>query len=475
MNARQVDKALRQPSAAQPLADGRAPAREEQMTDSSAANKGAATKGSSLFKVALTAGAGATIEWYDFFVYGTAAALVFPKIFFAADLPPLVAQLAAFSTFAVGFIARPFGGIVFGHFGDLFGRKKALLVALLTMGLATTAIGFLPTYASVGVFSPLLLLALRFVQGIAVGGQWGGAALMAIESAPPGRGGFYGSFVQMGVPLGVVLSNIVFFFVVAAFPQNAFETWAWRVPFILSIALVFVGLYIQTRLEESVAFEQAARTQDFTRKEKRKSPVLQVLTRHPRKIVLAGGAFIASNTCFYAAITYAVSYGDSVLHLSRSAMLASVVAASVVMVPGLLFFGALSDRWGRSTLFMAGAALTGLWSFAFFPLLETLSYLAVLVALIVELLCLSVMYGPQAALFAELFPVEVRYSGASLGYQLGAVIGGGFAPIIATALFAKYASTLPISIFLFGVCFISLTCTYFLTRDAKSSSARRGS
>lgn len=434
-----------------------------------------AGNGASLFKVALTAGAGATIEWYDFFVYGTAAALVFPKIFFAADLPPLVAQLAAFSTFAVGFVARPFGGVVFGHFGDLFGRKRALLVALLSMGLATTAIGFLPTYQDAGFVSPLLLLALRFIQGIAVGGQWGGAALMAIESAPQGRSGYYGSFVQIGVPLGVVLSNMVFFLMVTAFPRDTFDAWGWRVPFILSIALVFVGIYIQTRLEESVEFEKATRSQASAPEGRRKSPVLQVLIHHPRKIVLAGGAFIASNTCFYAAITYAVSYGDTVLHLSRGALLACVVAASVVMVPGLLFFGALSDRWGRSTLFMAGAALTGLWSFAFFPLLETLSYPAVLAALTVELVCLSVMYGPQAALFAELFPVEVRYSGASLGYQLGAVIGGGCAPIVATALFAKYASTLPISVFLFGVCFISLTCTYFLTRAVKPSSTSLGS
>lgn len=419
----------------------------------------------SLFKVALTAGAGATIEWYDFFVYGTAAALVFPKIFFPADLPPLVAQLAAFSTFAVGFIARPFGGVVFGHFGDLLGRKKALLTALLTMGIATTLIGFLPTYAVAGVFSPLLLVLLRFVQGIAVGGQWGGAALMAIESAPDGKRGFFGSFVQIGVPLGVVLANVVFFLVIAVSPPGALESWGWRIPFILSIALVFIGIYIQTRLEESVEFEQA--TKDAEPAQKQRSPILQVLSHHPKKIVLAGGAFIASNTCFYAAITYAVAYGDSVLHLPRNVMLACVVAASVVMVPSLLFFGSLSDRWGRRGLFMAGAALTGLWSFAFFPLLETLSYPMVLLALTVELVCLSVMYGPQAALFAELFPVEVRYSGASLGYQLGAVIGGGFAPIVATALFAEYGSTFPISLFLFGVCMISLICTYFLTRDAR--------
>lgn len=430
--------------------------------------------GQSLFKVALTAGAGATIEWYDFFVYGTAAALIFPKVFFPSDLPPLIAQLAAFSTFAVGFVARPFGGMVFGHFGDLLGRKRALLTALLTMGLATTAIGLLPTYAAVGVLSPVLLVLLRFVQGIAVGGQWGGAALMAIESAPPGKGGFYGSFVQMGVPLGVVLANLVFYVVVAALPRAALEAWGWRIPFLLSVALVFIGVYIQRRLEESVEFARAAEAHGDPPSSKKPSPLLQALAEHPRKILLAGGAFIASNTCFYVAITYAVSYGDSVLHLPRSVMLACVVVASVFMVPALLVFGSLSDRWGRKNLFMAGAALTGLWSFAFFPLLQTLSHPAIAVALTVELLCLSVMYGPQAALFAELFPVEVRYSGASLGYQLGAVIGGGFAPIVATALYARYASTWPIAVFLFLVCCVSLLCTYFLTRDVRASANSKG-
>lgn len=421
----------------------------------------------SLFKVALTAGAGATIEWYDFFVYGTAAALVFPKVFFPSDLPPLVAQLAAFSTFAVGFLARPFGGMVFGHFGDLLGRKRALLTALLTMGLATTAIGLLPTYAAVGVLSPLLLILLRFIQGIAVGGQWGGAALMAIESAPAGKSGFFGSFVQMGVPLGVVLANLVFYICVAALPPAAFEAWGWRVPFILSVGLVFVGVYIQKRLEESVEFARAAEAQGEASVEKKPSPLLRVLREHPRTVLLAGGAFIASNTGFYLAITYAVSYGDTVLHLPRNVLLGCVVAASVVMAPALLVFGSLSDRWGRKTLFMAGAALTGLWSLAFFPLLQTLSYPAILIALTGQLLCLSVMYGPQAALFAELFPVEIRYSGASLGYQLGAVIGGGFAPIIATALYAQHASTWPIAAFLFLVCCISLACTYLLTREAR--------
>ncbi len=428
-----------------------------------------------LFKVALTAGAGATVEWYDFFIYGTAAALVFPKIFFPADMPPLIAQIAAFSTFAVGFLARPFGGVVFGHFGDSVGRKKALLTALMIMGLATTAIGFLPTYESIGALAPLLLVLLRFVQGIAVGGQWGGAALMAIESAPPGKSGFFGSFVQLGVPLGVVLANVVFFLMIAVLAPDSFETWGWRVPFILSIALVFVGIFIQLRLEESIEFAEAMGTAETKPAAVVRSPVLEVLRRHPGRIVLAGGAFIASNACFYAAITYAVAHGDAVLQVPRNVLLACVVLASVVMVPGLLFFGSLSDRLGRRRLFLAGCALTGVWSFAFFPLLETRSEPAILAAMTVELLCLSVMYGPQAALFAELFPVSVRYSGASLGYQLGAVIGGGFTPIIATALYAEFGSTFPISVFLFALCATSFTCTLFLTRGPQFAPPNAGS
>ena len=430
------------------------------MSDAVAANG----RRRSLLKVALTAGAGATIEWYDFFVYGTAAALVFPRLFFPADLSPLVAQLAAFSTFAVGFVARPFGGMIFGHFGDMAGRKRALLVALSTMGIATTLIGFLPTYASVGVVAPILLVALRFIQGVAVGGQWGGAALMAIESAPPGRSGFYGSFVQMGVPMGVVLANIVFFLLLAAFPHTSLEGGGWRVPFILSIALVFVGIYIQTRLGESVEFEAVAN--DRATAAPQRSPVLRVLAEHPGKVALAGGAFIASNTCFYAAITYAVAYGDMVLHLPRNVMLGCVVAASLVMAPSLLLFGALSDRLGRRRLFMTGTIASGLWSLAFFPLLETRAYPLILLALTGEMVCLAIMYGPQAALFAELFPVEIRYSGASLGYQLGAVIGGGFAPIVATALFARFAASWPISLFLAAVCLVSTICTWLLGRHA---------
>ena len=398
-------------------------------------------------KAAVMASAAAAVEWYDFFIYGTAAALVFPELFFPADLPPLVAQIASFSTFAVGFVARPVGGILFGHFGDIYGRKRALTVAMFVMGLATTAIGLLPSYDAIGIFAPLLLVVMRFAQGLAVGGQWGGAALLAIESAPPDKRGFYGSFVQVGVPIGVVLANGVFLLLSALTSDSAFVEWGWRIGFLLSVVLVFIGIAINRHVEEELPEAAAGKPAG--------SPIAQAARGHWREILLAGGAFVANNTCFYIAITYAVGYATNTVGLSRDVPLFAVMLSSVLMAPVLLATGALSDRYGRRGIFLLGAALSGLWAFAVFPLIETASTPAVVLAIGIELLLLSLMYGPQAALFAELFPKSVRYSGASLGYQLGAIIGGGFAPIIATALFAKYESTVPISIYLAGMCAIS--------------------
>ena len=419
-------------------------------------------------KVALTAAAGAAIEWYDFFIYGTAAALVFPTLFFPADIPPVAAQIAAFSTFAVGFVARPVGGMLFGHFGDLFGRKRALVTALILMGLSTAAIGMLPSYAQAGVLAPILLVALRFAQGLAVGGQWGGAALLAIESAPPGRRGLYGSFVQIGVPLGVVLANTAFLVIGATMPQADFLSWGWRVPFLLSLALVGIGLYVQLRLEESAEFDAVR----VAPQAPRRSPILAVLRSHPRQILLAGGAFVANNTCFYVTITYAVAYGTATLGISRNVMLGGVMIASALMIPVLILCGLLSDRVGRLRPFLWGAVLAGIWAFAFFPLIETRAVLAIGLSIMVQLGFLSLMYGPQAALFAELFPVELRYSGASLGYQLGAVLGGGMAPIIATALQARFESSFAIAVYLFAMCAVSFFCTLALRRHALPTQPR---
>jgi MFS family permease len=438
-----------------------------------------------ILKIALTALAGSSIEWYDFFIYATAAALVFPKLFFAADLPPFVAQIAAFSTFAVGFLARPIGGAIFGHFGDKFGRKKALVAALLMMGVATTLIGVLPTYAQVGAAAPLALVVLRFLQGLAVGGQWGGAVLLATESAPDDKRGFYGSFAQIGVPAGVVLANLVFLLLNATLSPDAFQSWGWRIPFLLSIGLVGLGLYVQLHLEETPVFKEletlkhardeaalAARATargvsvDVLRAEiaaeKQRSPILQVLASHPRQIMLAAGAFVSINAIFYILITWIISYGVNTMGLSRGSMLVSVLVGAVLMVPCLLAAAAVSDRIGRRVVYMAGALGLGLWSLVFFPIVQIGTPIAVTVAITGGLAFLSIMYGPQAAFFAETFSAKVRYSGASLGYQIGAIFGGGFAPIIATWLLEEFGSTWPIAFYMAGLCAVTLLCVYLL-------------
>lgn len=425
--------------------------------------------GRSVIKVAVTASGAAAIEWYDFFIYGTAAALVFPTLFFPADLPPLVAQIAAFSTFTVGFIARPIGGVLFGHFGDLVGRKRALSVALLVMGVATACIGLLPSYEQVGIAAPLGLVVLRFAQGLAVGGQWGGAALMAIESAPLARRGFYGSFVQMGVPLGLLAANLVFILVSQGTSNPDFMAWGWRIPFLLSVVLIGIGVYVHFRLPESADFEQTEAALGPARQQG--LPLVEVLRDHSRNVLLAGGAFVANNTCFYIAITYIVAYGASTLGIPREILLNAVMISSVLMIPFLILCGGFSDRHGRLGIFMLGAVLAGAWGFAMFPLVETGSPILITLAIVVEMMFLSMMYGPQAALFAELFPVEVRYSGASLGYQIGSVVGGGFAPIIATALFAEFGSTLSIAIYLAAMCAISFASVLALRRNAKRAPA----
>lgn len=412
-------------------------------------------------KVVAMASAGAAVEWYDFFIYGTAAALVFPKLFFPPDLPQFVAQIAAFSTFAVGFIARPIGGMLFGHFGDLHGRKRALVLAMIIMGTSTTLIGLLPSYATAGSLAPVLLVVLRFVQGLAVGGQWGGAALLAIESAPANRRGFYGSFVQMGVPLGVVLANAVFLLASALIDPPGFLAWGWRIGFLISVGLIVIGLYLHWKVAEPDGDALPVKQSEPAA---RRSPLLKVLREHGREVLLAGGAFVANNVCFYITITYAVAYGTATVGISRETMLFAVMFGSLTMSPVLMLAGALSDRYGRRGIFLLGAILSGMWAFAIFPLIDSASPLAVTLAITVALFFISLMYGPQAALFAELFPKDVRYSGASLGYQIGSVVGGGFAPIIATALFERYRSSDPIAMYLCAMCVVTIISILLLGR-----------
>jgi len=417
--------------------------------------QGARTTATPMWRIVVTALAGTSIEWYDFFVYGTAAATVFPALFFPQS-DPLVGSLLSFATFSVGFIARPVGAILFGHYGDRTGRKKSLVVALLLMGCATTGIGLLPTHATIGVLAPLLLVALRFIQGMAIGGQWGGAVLLLIESSPPGMRGFYGSFAQLGVPVGVVFANLVFLAVTQAFGETGMLAWAWRIPFILSVALIGVGLYVQLRLEETPAFLLAQRAQSTHAAQRPGSPILRVLRESPRTIFLAAGAFVAINGCFYIFITYVVAYGTRALGMTQATMLTAVMLSAFVQAPSLLIAAAISDRLGRRAVYMSGAILLGSWSLVFLPLLETRSFVAIATALCVGQVFNSMMYGPQAAFFGELFRTEVRYSGASLGYQIGAIFGGAFAPLIAAGLLASTGSSFSIGLYMALLCSVTV-------------------
>ena len=392
----------------------------------------------SMRKVALTSLAGTSIEWYDFFLYGTAAAVVFPKAFFPQDLPAMVLLIISFSTFAVGFIARPVGGLIFGHFGDRIGRKHTLVVALMMMGTATTLIGLLPTYATIGVAAPLLLVLLRFIQGLAIGGQWGGAMLLVTESAPADKRGWYGAYAQAGAPVGVILANLAFIGVSMNMSDEAFMAWGWRLPFIASIALIMVSLYVQLRLEDTEAFKtlQAAQASGDQAVQITRSPVIEALRRYPRRIGLAAGAFLSVQVTFYILIAFAVAYGlnSPTVDLKRDQMLTAVLIASAVMVPTQFYFSGLSDRVGRKKIYRAGALLTGLWGFALFPMIDTGSLLLITMGITLGLVFVGMQYGPQAAYFTELFSTEVRYSGASLGYQIGAILGGALAPTIAVLL-----------------------------------------
>jgi MFS family permease len=424
-------------------------------------------------RVAVTALAGTSIEWYDFFIYGTAAALVFPTVFFPADMPVMVSLIAAFSTFAVGFIARPIGGVVFGHFGDRVGRKAALVTALMIMGIATTLIGCLPTYALMGPAAPLLLTLLRFTQGLAVGGQWGGAMLLVTENAPRNMRGFYGAFAQAGAPVGLILANIAFLIVSGSLSEEQFMSWGWRIPFLLSVVLIGLSLYVQLHLEDTPAFKEMQEAKARRNVEESlagsepvqsSSPVLEVIRSHPRQILLAAGAFLAVQVTFYILIAFVVAYGTnpSGLGLPREMLLSAVLISSLVQIPVLFIASAYSDLHGRRGVYMLGAILGGCWAFALFPLIDTGEFLWIAVALSGGQVCVGLMYGPQAAFLAEMFSTHVRYSGASLGYQLGAILGGAFAPIVATALWVELG-TVYISVYIAFASALTLISVLLLT------------
>ena len=383
-----------------------------------------------IVKVAFASAVGTTVEWYDFFIYGTAAALVFNRQFFP-EIDPLMGTLAAFATFGVGFFARPVGGVIFGHYGDRIGRKRMLVLSLLIMGVATFLIGFLPGYDRIGIWAPVLLVLLRLLQGFGVGGEWGGAVLMAVEHSPRAQRGFFGSWPQIGVPAGLLLATAVFA-VFSALPDEAFRAWGWRVPFLLSIVLVVVGLFIRLRIVESPAFLALQRRGGEAR-----MPIVEVVREQPRPVLIAMGLRVAENGAFYVFSVFVLTYITEQLELPRSVALTGVLIAAAVELFTIPAFAALSDRVGRRPVYLAGALLSLAFAFPFFWLMDTRSPVLIVLAIVVSLAVgHAAMYGPQAAFFSELFSTRVRYSGASLGYQLASVFAGGLSPFIATALLA---------------------------------------
>lgn len=384
--------------------------------------------------VAVASYIGTTIEWYDFFIYGVAATLVFRTQFFP-EFSELGGTLAALATFAVGFIARPIGGIVMGHFGDRVGRKSMLVTSLLIMGIATTLIGVLPTYDQIGVWAPILLVVLRLAQGAGVGGEWAGAVLMAVEHAPPKRRSLYGCFPQLGLPSGILLSQLVFLVLTGVLPEAAFSAWGWRIPFLISAALILVGLLIRLRIEESADFERVRAAGQVE-----KLPVVQVFRRTPLQVLVGSVASIAAPTLGYLVSVYMVSYGTNTLELPTTTMLWTLVGVSVLWNGIMLAAGLAGDVLGRKPTFLIGAALSVVWAFPMFWLVDTGSLFWIFVALVVITAANSIMAGPQPALVTEMFPVRLRYSGSSICYQIGSIIGGGVAPILATTLFAKFGN-----------------------------------
>jgi metabolite-proton symporter len=409
---------------------------------------------SSIRPVIVSSFIGTTIEWYDFFLYGTAAALVFNQLFFPS-FEPLAGTLAAFGTYAVGFAARPLGGVVFGHYGDKIGRKAMLVLALLIMGVATFLMGLLPTYESVGVMAPILLVALRFIQGIGVGGEWGGAVLMAVEHSPQGRRGYYGSWPQMGVPAGLLLANLVFFASSSYIPEEQFLAWGWRIPFLVSIVLVGVGLFIRLRLLETPAFQQVQESGTEA-----PMPIIDVLRTYPKNVLLAMGMRIAENGTFYVLTVFVLTYVAGQLGLDQNTGLIGVLIAAALGLLTIPLFGALSDKIGRRRVYLIGAVFSLVFAFPFFWMLNTGSPVLIWLAIVLGVnIGHDAMYGPQAAFFSELFGTRVRYSGASLGYQLASVLAGGLSPLIATALLGYYGWP-AVALYTAGMAVITVVATY---------------
>jgi MFS transporter, MHS family, shikimate and dehydroshikimate transport protein len=393
---------------------------------------------------------GTIIEWYDFLIYATAAALVFNKAFFPT-FDPLAGTLAALGSYAVGFLARPLGGALFGHFGDRLGRKSMLVATLFIMGLSTFLIGLLPTYASIGVLAPILLILLRVIQGIGLGGEWGGASLMVLEHAPSERRGLYGSFVQIGFPIGLVLASLVFA-LLTKLPEADFAAWGWRIPFLISIVLLALGTFVRSRVPETPVFEALKARGGLS-----KNPVGEAVSKNARTFLIAVGLKLSEVSWVYMLTVFVVVYGTTKLNLPKQLLLDAVMYAALFELISLPFFGWLSDQIGRRPLYILGALFTIAFAFPLFWLLETRSVALVFVAVIVAMnFGHGMMFGPESTYFPELFGPRVRYSGASFGFQTSAAIGGGFAPIIATAMVGYFGGTTGVSVMMIVLALITL-------------------
>ncbi|MCE7005544.1 MHS family MFS transporter [Kibdelosporangium philippinense] len=410
------------------------------------------TSPGSLRKIIGASMIGTTVEWYDFFLYTSAATLVFNKVFFPTS-NPTNGILLSLGTYALGFVARPLGGLVFGHYGDRLGRKKLLVISLLMMGVATFLIGLLPSYATIGIAAPILLTVLRLVQGFAIGGEWGGAVLIVSEHGSADRRGYWSSWPQAGVPAGNLLATAVLAILAATQSDEAFLAWGWRIAFLLSAVLVLIGLWIRISIEESPIFLDAqAKAGD----KPEKAPIVRVLRHNWREVLIAMGARIAENGTYYIITGFLLVYLTTELGMSRSTGLNAVVIASAVHLVSIPVWGALSDRVGRRGVYLFGAIGLGVWAFVFFAMLDSKSFWVIALAVTLGLLLHGAMYGPQAAFFSELFDTRVRYSGASIGYQLASLGAGAVAPLIATALLVDTGSVLPVSIYVAAMCLITV-------------------
>jgi metabolite-proton symporter len=409
-----------------------------------------------LRKAVIASTIGTAIEWYDFFLYGTAAGLIFGKLYFPNE-DALTATLAAFGTYFIGFVGRPIGAAIFGHYGDRIGRKATLIATLLCMGIATFLIAFVPTYASIGIWGAVILTVLRMLQGIGVGGEWGGSVLLAMEwSRTHGQRGLVASWPQFGVPCGLFLANLA----VLAFSQlsgDQFSTWGWRIPFALSIVLVGVGLWIRLGILETPVFQQLLNTRKIE-----KTPIIEVFKKHPKEIFLSALLRMSEQAPFYIFTAFIFAYAVGTLHMSRDLILIAVLVASCVSFVTIPLSGHISDRIGRRKMYLIGAATVGVFGFLYFGMVDTAIPSLVFIAIVLSLIPHDMQYGPQAALIAEAFTPRLRYSGASLGYQLASVIAGGPAPLIATALFAAYHSGYAISVYIAACAVVSLVAAWFM-------------